>query len=104
MMKKYNKLVRDKILEKLDKKNVKYTFHIADENQYFEKLKQKLLEEANEVIICDWNIEELADLQQVIFAICEYKNFSKSDLEKARLEKLQKNWGFEKKIILNECE
>ncbi len=47
-MVRYNKLVRDKIPQILDKKGVPYEKRIASENEYKTELIKKLLEEARE--------------------------------------------------------
>ncbi|MEA3304638.1 MAG: nucleoside triphosphate pyrophosphohydrolase [Patescibacteria group bacterium] len=61
----YNKLIRDKILEKLDSKNIQYSSYIAGDIEYKEKLDNKLQEEVDE-FLKDQNIEELADILEVI--------------------------------------
>lgn len=43
---KYNKLIRDKVLEGLDARNIAYKFHIANSKEYNQKLHSKLLEES----------------------------------------------------------
>jgi len=65
---KYNKLIRDKIPKILDDKKVKYKIHIADEKEYEEKLLKKLQEEVTE-FLTDKNVEELADIEEVILAL-----------------------------------
>jgi len=99
---KYNKLVRDKIPEIIKSRWALPVIHIADEKEYWESLKAKLLEETNEVIE-DENIEEeLADLMEVIYAMLDFKWISINDLEKIRLNKKESRWWFKGRIILEE--
>lgn len=97
----YNKLVRDKIPEIIEAKGQTSKIHIADEKEYWDKLKEKLGEETQE-FFKDENIEELADLMEVVEAIKKFKNIDSQTLENIRLEKLEKRGGFEKRIILEE--
>lgn len=101
MVVKYNKLVRDKIPEHVRKKGGKPVFHVADDREYWRRLKEKLLEEVKE-FLQDESVEEMADVQEVIDAICRYKDFGKTEIELIRKKKLQERGAFNKKIILDE--
>ncbi|MHA1758836.1 MAG: hypothetical protein ACTSVV_18865 [Promethearchaeota archaeon] len=98
---KYNKLVRDKIPEIIKNKGAVPITHIADDEEYWQKLKEKLQEEVDE-FLKDSNEEELADILEVIYAICDFKNFDKEKLELLRKKKVEERGGFKDKIILDE--
>jgi predicted house-cleaning noncanonical NTP pyrophosphatase (MazG superfamily) len=98
-----SKLVRDNIPNIIRRSGRRPQTHIADQTEYDAKLKQKLEEEVQEFIASD-NIEELADILDVINAIAESKNLETGELEKIRTVKAQKNGGFSQKIILDAVE
>ena len=98
---KYNKLVRDKIPEIIKSKGSTPTTHIASDEEYCQKLKEKLLEEAKEFIESDKE-EELADILEVLYAIFDYKKIDRINLETLRIEKANKRGAFKNKIILDE--
>ena len=98
----YNKLVRDNIIEMLDATSIPHREHIAKtDEEYEEKLFDKLLEEVKEVIQ-DKSREEIADLLQVIEAIKTLKGFTTEEIEAIRRKKLEDRGGFEKKFILEQ--
>ena len=98
---KYNKLVRDKIPEIIKNKGVIPITHIADDEEYWQKLKEKLQEEVNEFLE-DGNEEELADILEVIYAICDFRNFDKEKLELLRKKKAKERGAFKNRLILDE--
>jgi predicted house-cleaning noncanonical NTP pyrophosphatase (MazG superfamily) len=98
---KYDKLVRDKIPEHIIKKGGKPVFHVAEEGEYWQKLKEKLLEEVNE-FIKDENEEELADIEEVLEAIRDHKKFDQISIELLKHNKAKEKGRFKEKIILEE--
>ena len=99
---KYNKLVRDNIPEYIKSKGKVPITHVADETEYWEKLKEKLQEEVNE-FLKDGNIEEIADILEVIDAIANYKKFSREDIERIKEKKADERGKFKDRIILEEA-
>lgn len=99
---KYDKLVRDKIPEVIIQNGGKPKTHIAeDDGEYWEKLKNKLLEEVEEFIESEEE-NEISDILEVLDAIYEFKKFDKNRIEKNKKEKMKKKGSFSKRIILEE--
>jgi len=97
----YNKLVRDNIPEIIKKENKIPVTHIANDEEFWEKLKEKLQEEVSE-FLKNSTEEELADILEVINNICYFKNINKSKLERIRRKKAKERGEFKKRIILEE--
>lgn len=95
----YNKLIRDKIPEIIEKAGKNYKIDIADTNLYREKLHEKLLEEALE-FKNEPCIEEMADILEVIQALMQEYSISKEEVVKAKEKKAAERGAFEKKYIL----
>ena len=96
----YNKLVRDKIPENIDKhQGRKSKYRILENEEYLGELNKKVLEEANEFIEED-GIEELGDLLEVINAIMKLKGYKKEDVDKAMKDKIDRKGTFDNKIYL----
>jgi len=101
MDKKYNKLVRDKIPEIIKRQGDLPKVEVLDDDKYFDSLNQKLTEEVAEYLE-NFDINELADVLEVICAIVKYRGLSFNDLEKIRHEKFNERGGFDDKLFLIE--
>ncbi len=99
----YNKLVRDKIPDIVRQEGKIPLTHVADEKEYWEKLKEKLKEETDEFLE-NSNEEELSDILEVINVIREFKKIDKENLELVREKKSKERGGFKNKIILDKVE
>ena len=97
----YNKLVRDRIPEIIEASGKTCTTVTLSDEKYLRMIDAKLDEELAEYHK-DQNIEELADLLEVIYAAANARGYTLERLEQARAEKAEKRGGFEKKILLVE--
>ena len=98
---KFNKLIRDKIPDIMRTKGQTAVTHIAKDEEYWLKLKTKLQEESSE-FAKDPNDEELADILEVIHAICDYRKTDMVALESIRKKKFEERGGFKSRLILDE--
>ena len=96
----YNKLVRDKIPENIEKnigKTCKY--RVLNDEEYLSELNKKVIEEANEFIENN-SIEELGDLLEVLNAIMKVKGYKMDEVNTIMKEKQDKRGAFSNKIYL----
>lgn len=99
-MKVYNKLVRDKIPEIIAADNGKTCVtRIMEDDEYLETLNTKMQEELKEYLESG-DVEELADLEEVLRAILDVKHVSYKEFEDVRNAKVEKRGAFKKKIFL----
>lgn len=101
MVKKYNKLVRDRIPEIIEVSGKTCVTEILSDEDYLCMVDAKLDEELAEYHK-DQNIEELADLMEVIYAAAIARGYTLEQLEQVRAEKVAKRGGFAKKVLLKE--
>lgn len=97
----YNKLVRDKIIEIIEAKGEQVSYHVAENEEYRQKLKEKLREEVEEFLVAETE-EEMADIFEVITALLLLYGWNIEDILKIQKEKRDKRGGFDKRIILEE--
>lgn len=93
----YNKLVRDKIPEILDKKGIAYEKRIASPEEYKTELIKKLGDEVQEFEEAG-DVGELADVLEVVEALKKLPEYS--DVEVIRQNKREERGGFDERIIL----
>lgn len=103
MRKDINKLVRDRIPEKIVRVGKNAHIRILDDIEMEKCLERKLVEEVNEYL-SDKTVEELADIIEVVYAICKMRGVSKEELEGQRVTKAIANGAFDEQIFLEYTE
>ena len=98
---KYKKLVRDRIPEIIEATGKTCVTEILSDADYLRMVDAKLDEELAEYHK-DQNIEELADIIEVIYAAAKARGYTLEQLETVRTEKAAKRGAFEKKFLLKE--
>lgn len=102
-MRSYNKLVRDNIPSIISENGEKPITRVLTDEEYIRELNLKIEEEVKEYLL-DFSVEELADIEEVIRAILDYKNVSYEEFENVRLNKVNKRGAFKKRIFLERVE
>lgn len=102
-MKVYNKLVRDKIPEIIEADGKTSKTRILSDEEYITSLEAKLNEEVSEYQK-DNNLEEMADILEVLQAICVARGYSLVELEALRAKKASERGGFADRIFLEYVE
>lgn len=92
------KLVRDNIPKIIQKNGNRPIIKILSEEDYLIELDKKLDEEVAEYEK-DKSIEEMADILEVLFAICEARGNSVEELLRIKEAKRRERGGFEKRIF-----
>jgi predicted house-cleaning noncanonical NTP pyrophosphatase (MazG superfamily) len=101
--KKYNKVIRDKIPEIIAESGKKYTLKQLDDASFLAEIEKKLIEEVNEYSESK-DIEELADLLEVIYRISELRGVNSDELDEIRKEKAEKRGKFDDNLFLIDAE
>ena len=99
----FNKLVRDKMPKKIENNGEYVLTEELNEEDFEAALNKKLLEEVEEVINAktSWELtEEIADLLEVALAKARLHGIVYSDIEDARIIKLQQKGGFNDRVFL----
>lgn len=95
------KLVRDKIPAIMRQKGGRPRTRQARRAEYGQLLKAKLREEVEEFLTSD-DMAEVADILEVLEAICAHKGFDESQIVAFKTAKARERGGFKKRIILEE--
>ncbi|KRE45826.1 nucleoside triphosphate pyrophosphohydrolase [Paenibacillus sp. Soil522] len=98
----YNKLVRDKIPQIIEANGKKCEVKVLSQDEYLQMLKVKLQEELDEFQSAEENkqLDELADLVEVVYGIIASKGVDIEAFERIRLKKKEERGGFEDKLLL----
>jgi len=104
-MKIYNKLIRDRIPEIIEKDGNTADIIILSEESFKQAIKEKLIEEATEVLNADNRDEvlsELADLQEVMDTIKQLYNINSLEVNTIQAVKALQRGKFEKRLYLKQ--
>ena len=97
----FHKLVRDKIPDIIRRKGELPLVRVAGDDEYWQKLKEKLEEEVAEFLEAE-NEEEMADIIEVLRAICIHRGIDLKRLEEIRRKKAEERGAFLGRVILEE--
>ena len=108
MIKIYNKLIRDKIPEIIKQDNAVAKIRILNDQEYFDELFKKLIEEIKEAEESKDNkkdlTKEIGDAYEVIDALIEHFGLSKDEILDLQKERREKRGGFNQRLFLEETE
>lgn len=91
------KLIRDRYIEIISSEE----WYFADKKEHIRLLKRKLQEEIDELKASDFqDIEEFADVLEVIKCLCHFQNIGWDEIEHARIDKLNKKGKFLNGVVL----
>jgi len=97
----YDKLVRDRIPEILEKKNKDFVAYKVADGDYSLYLKRKLREEVEEFLESP-SVHELADVYEVLSALLKDMDVTMADVRRERVLKNDERGTFDQRWILAE--
>ena len=107
MIKKYNKLIRDRILEIIKTEGEKPYSRVLNKKEYLKEIKKKILEEAKELTKAKNKkeiVNEIVDIQELIDVLTSELGFTKTGIKRQQKIKNKKRGGFKKKLFLIKTE
>lgn len=99
MYNRYNKLVRDNIPRIIEESGKKPDVQVLTEQEYIKALDKKLSEEVAEYQTSK-SIEEIADILEVLDAICVARGYGIEQVLKIKVDKLKARGAFDDKLFL----
>lgn len=99
-----NKLVRDKIPEIMEAQGSVLDWRYLNDTEYDEALRQKLVEESEEIEQApdrEETIKELADLFEAIDALCDLHKISNDEIIAIQTKKREEKGGFSTRKFLD---
>ena len=102
-MPRYDKRVRDRIPEIIESSGRSCRTHTVEGDEFHTYLDRKLDEEVSE-FRSDRNLEELADIMEVLFALAANLGHTDDELISLRDRKKEERGGFSKGIVLEDTE
>ena len=95
----YNKAIRDKIPEIIKESGKNCNVKKLDNSEFLIRLEKKLVEELEEYQESK-NVEELADILEVIYRISELNGVVSDELDKIRQKKAEQRGKFDDNLFL----
>lgn len=103
MKREYNKLVRDRIPEIIERSGKRAVWRTLAQEEYLSLLDRKLDEELLEYRD-GHDPEELADLFEVLYAEALARGFDLSEIERIRKRKAEERGAFQNRVLLESVE
>ncbi|QAU13621.1 hypothetical protein EKH57_13345 [Halorubrum sp. BOL3-1] len=103
MTEEFDKLVRDEVPRIIEQNGETPITHSAEGDKYSERLDEKLAEEVTEYLE-NGEVEELADVLEVLHAIREERGVSLESLRDKRRQKAERRGRFDEGIVLERVE
>ena len=95
----YNKAIRDKVPRIIESSGKNCNVKKLPDSEFLVELEKKLVEELNEYQKSK-DVEELADILEVIYRISELKGTNSEKLDKIRQDKAEKRGKFDENLFL----
>ena len=95
----YNKAIRDKIPEIIEKSGHTCNFKALNDEEFLIEIQKKLYEEVKEYQ-SNHDVAELVDILEVAYRIAQLKGISKEELEKIQAKKTEDRGCFDKNLFL----